>query len=179
VYYVLGAILFPLIAKDPTATIHKIVSVSLAIASAMVTVITFILGSTWFLGKITTVFPFISTFPLASAFFNVIIALVVIYFNVVVAKLFAHVLVLGELGRETLVFCGTEDVMKNIFSQALAMFDLKLRLTTPLITVVFSLICLLVSNYTLVRFLNMYFPWAVGKIKPASSISQQSNSELH
>jgi hypothetical protein len=177
-YYVLGAVLFPLIVKHPTATIHKTVSVALAIVSAMVTVITFILGSTWFLGKITAVFPIISTFPLASAFFNVLIALIIIYFNVVVAKLFAHVLVLGELGRETLVFCGTEDIMKNVFSQALAMFDLKLRLITPLITVLFSLICLLVSNYTLVRFLNMYFPWAVGKLKPAHSISQQSNSEL-
>jgi hypothetical protein len=87
--------------------------------------------------------------------------------------------VLGELGRETLVFCGTEDVMKNIFSQALAMFDLKLRLITPLITVLFSLICLLVSNYTLVRFLNTYFPWAVGKTNASSSVLQQSNSELH
>jgi len=166
VYYVLGAVLFPLIAKDPTDTIQKTVSVTLAIASSIVTVITFILGSHWFLGKITAVIPIISTFPLASAFFNMLIALIIIYFNVVVAKLFAHVLVLGELGRETLVFCGTEDVMKNIFSQALAMFDLKLRLITPLITVLFSLICLLVSNYTLVRFLNTYFPWVVGKIKP-------------
>ena len=179
VYYVLGAVLFPLIAKDPTDTIHKTVSVALAIVSAMVTVITFILGSAWFLGKITAVFPIISIFPLVSAFFNVIIALVIIYFNVVIAKIFAHVLVLGELGRETLVFCGTEDVTKNILSQALAMFDLKLRLITPLITVLFSLICLLVSNYTLVRFLNTYFPWAVGKINISPRLSQQNSSESH
>jgi hypothetical protein len=82
VYYVLGAVLFPLIAKDPTDTIHKTVSIALAIVSAMVTLITFILGSAWFLGKITAVFPIISTFQLATAFFNVIIALVIIYFNV-------------------------------------------------------------------------------------------------
>ena len=162
-YYVLGAILFPLIANDPTHIIQKTMSVTLAIVSSIVTVITFILGSQWFFGKITGVFPVVSTFQLASAFFNMSIALVIIYFNVVIAKLCAHVLVLGELGRETLIFCGTEDITKNILSQLLAMINLKLRLITPLITVLFSLICLLVSKYTLVRFFNTYFPWAVGK----------------
>lgn len=162
-YYVLGAVLFPLIAKDPKDTTQKILTVTMAIVSTIVTVITFILGSQWFLGKITGLFPVISTIQLASAFFNMSIALVIIYFNVVIAKLCAHVRVLGELGRETLIFCGTEDITKNILSQLLAMINLKLRLITPLITVLFSLICLLISNYTLVRFFNTYFPSAVGK----------------
>lgn len=162
-YYVLGAILFPLIAKDPKDTTQKILAATLTVASSIVTVITFILGSQWFFGKITSVLPAISAFQLISAFFNMSIALVIIYFNVVIAKLFAHVPVLGELGRETLIFCGTEDITKNILSQLLAMINLKLRLITPLITVLFALICLLVSKYTLVRFFNTYFPWAVGK----------------
>ena len=71
---------------------------------------------------------------------------------------------LGELGRETLAFCGTEDVIKIILTQSLAMINLKTRLVTPLITVIFSLVCLLASKYTLVNFLNTYFPWAIGKI---------------
>ncbi len=162
-YYALGAILFPLIAKDPKDSTQKILAAILTVASSIVTVITFILGSQWFFGKITSVLPAISAFQLTSAFFNMSIALVIIYFNVVIAKLFAHVPVLGELGRETLIFCGTEDITKNILSQLLAMLNLKLRLITPLITVLFSLICLLISKYTLVRFFNTYFPWAVGK----------------
>jgi fucose 4-O-acetylase-like acetyltransferase len=172
VYYVLGAILFPLIAKEPTEGIHKAATIALTIVSGMVVAITFFLGSSWFLGKIARLIPTVSTFQLAIAFFNVIIALTIIYFNVVIAKSFAHVLVLGELGRETLVFCGTEDVTKNVLTQLLAMFDLKLRLISPLTTVIFSLMCLLVSNYTAVRFLNTYFPWTVGKIKLIPSQGQ-------
>jgi len=172
VYFVLGAILFPLIAKDPTETIHKIVSMTLAIGASMVTVITFLAGPNWFFGKAAGLLPVISTIQLLSAFFNIGIALAIIYFNVLIAKLFAHVPVLSELGRETLVFCGTEDVAKNTLAELLAMFSLKLRLINPLATVLFSLICLVISKYTLVRFLDTYFPQFIGKIHPVPNQAQ-------
>jgi hypothetical protein len=75
---------------------------------------------------------------------------------------------LGELGRETLVFCGTEDVVKQLISLSLAMINLKVRLVSPLMTIVFSLVCLIVSNHTVVRFFNTYFPWAVGRALPVT-----------
>ncbi|MEP7137374.1 MAG: acyltransferase family protein [Chloroflexota bacterium] len=177
VYYALGAVLFPLLTMDLTKSIHKIMAGLLALASAGVTVITFIIGPYWFLGKISTVLPVISTFKLTTPVFDVVIALIIIYFNIWIAKLCAHIPVLGELGRETLAFCGTEDVIKILLTQTLAMVNLKARLVTPLITVIFSLVCLLVSKYTLVNFLNAYFPWAVGKynLTPIAEIDAGTN----
>jgi len=179
IYYSLGAMLFPVINKDTTTTFSRAMTIALAAMAFFITAITFFQAPYWLFGKITEQFPIILTFKLSIPLFDIFIALAIIYLNMVVAKLSAHIPVLGELGRETLVFCGTEDVTKSIITQLLAMINLKARLITPLITVLFSLICLLVSNYTLVRFLNTYFPWTVGKTNISSSITQQSNNELH
>jgi len=85
-----------------------------------------------------------------------------------VAKLLSSINFLGELGRETLTFCGTEDIAKIAITQLLAMVSLKVRLINPFMTVSFSLISLVISKYTLVNFLNTYFPWTVGKNKSIS-----------
>jgi hypothetical protein len=115
-------------------------------------------------------FPILKTFQLSIAFYNLFLALVIIYCNVVIAKFFVHISFLGELGRETLAFCGTEDIAKIGLTQLLAMINLKARLINPFITIIFSLIILIISKFTLVRFQNVYFPWAVGKTNPPYKI---------
>jgi len=169
VYYSLGSVLYPLTNRQADTTFQRASLIALAAVSFMVTVITFFQPAYWLFGKITTQFPALGTFKLSAAFFDFFLALAGIYCNIIVARLFAHVLFLGELGRETLTFCGTEDVLKNILSQLLVMVNLKLRLINPFVTIAFSLACLVISKYTLVGFLNTYFPWAVGKINPAPS----------
>ena len=84
----------------------------------------------------------------------------------------ARITLLQELGKETLIFCGTEDVSKIIITQLLDMVGLKARLINPFITIVFSLFCLVASKFTLVEFLSTYFPWTVGKanVKTAQSV---------
>jgi len=169
VYYSLGAVLFPFIGRDRTTTIQRATTVALTAAAFTVAIITFFLTSHWFFGKITLLFPSIGTFKLSIAFFDILIALVIIYCNIVAAKLFAHISFLGKLGRETLVFCGTEDVAKHMLTELLAVINLKVRLNNPFVTIAFALICLVISKYTLVGFLNTFFPWAVGKINPTPS----------
>lgn len=164
IYYSLGAILFPYLNKKSTSTTSQIViGISIAI-SFVVTSLVYLLGSGWLFGKITLQIPMISTFGLSYSVFDILIALTIIYFNVFMAKLLSGISFLGKLGRETLIFCGTEDIMKAVFMQLLAMFNLKVNLNTPFKTIAFALICLVASYYTLVKFLNTYFPQAVGKI---------------
>ena len=169
IYYSLGTALFPFINKAATTTTQRAVIVALTAAAAMVAAITFF-QPTWLFGKISAAAPFVLNFKLSTGFFDIFIALVIIYCNVVAAKLLSHISFLGELGRETLIFCGTEDVVKQIITQLLALINLKIRLINPLVTIAFSLICLLISKYTLVRFLNNYFPWAVGKNPNAPAV---------
>jgi len=167
VYYALGSLLFPQINREETSASHRVGTVVLITFAFTVTVISYFLTSHWFLGKIATIFPFIKTTKLAVSFFTMIMALIIIYCNITVAKLLAHITFLKELGQETLVFCLSEDIIKILITLLLAAINLKVRLINPLVTISFSLICLIISKYTLVKFLSAYFPWAVGK--PASS----------
>ena len=163
IYYVLGAVLFPYFTKDMSTTFQRITTITLTVVALAIVALTYFQAPYWLFGKITAPFPAIAEFKLAIPIYDVGIALTIIYLNIWVAKLFSGIPLLSELGRETLVFCGTEDVTKNVLAESLTIFNLKLRLISPLATVIFSLICLLVSNYTLVRFFNAYIPWVVGK----------------
>ena len=169
IYFALGGIMFPIINKEPATTLHWAAIGVLTVVGVTVTIITYFLTPYWFFGKIIGLIPFIQAFKLSIAVFNVLIALVIIYCNIVAAKFLAHISFLGELGRETLVFCLSEDVIKILITLLLAMVNLKVRLINPFVTIVFSLACLVVSKYTLVRFFNTYFPWALGKPNLASS----------
>jgi len=163
IYYALGAVSFPLLNRKVTTVTGKAIMLAWTILAFAVATITFFLTANWFYGKLTAHLPLIGKFGLSVAIFNVLMALVIIYCNVTVAKLLSHIAFLGDLGRETLAFCGTEDVIKQAISKLLAMINLKVRLLDPFMTVAFSLLCLLVSYLSLIRFLNAYFPWAAGK----------------
>jgi len=171
IYYALGHAMFPLLNKDASTKHQSIMVTVITTGAIIVTIITFFLTPYWFYGKVTTYLPIIKTFTLSPAFFNIIIALVIIYCNVVVAKLLSRISFLQELGKETLIFCGTEDAAKITITKLLAMFSLKVQLNSPLMTVAFSLFCLVVSKLTLIEFLNNYFPQMVGKtnLKTASA----------
>ena len=162
VFYSLGAMIFPFIKNDPATTVRRALLSGLAIVSVTITVLTYFQGSYWLFGKITTIIPLLDTFKMSIVLYNFSIAMLIIYCNIVAAKFLAHISILGELGRETLAFCGTEDVAKIAITQFLAMINLKVRLINPFVTITFSLCCLLISKYTLIGFLNTYFPWAVG-----------------
>jgi len=165
-YFSLGVVMFPYLNKDQNSRRGKILAGVFALVSLAITVVIFIKSPAWLFDKLALQIPVVSTFKLSFAFFSIIIGLIIIYFNIVIAKLIAHISFLAEMGRDTLIFCGTENVMKSVFIDMFTMIGLKIDLINPLITVIFSLICLIVSKFTLVRFLYTYFPKAVGRINP-------------
>ena len=163
IYYALGNTMFPILNGDATTMIQHTIEAVAAVGAVIVTIITFFLTPSWFFGKIITYLPIINTFKLSTALFSLIIALVIIYCNVFIAKVLSHISFLQELGKETLVFCGTEDTAKIAITKLLAMISLKVRLNSPFMTVAFSLFCLVISKFTLIEFFNNYFPRVVGK----------------
>lgn len=172
IYYSLGSLVFPVLKKTVTTISQQILIGGLSIMAIIVTILTYFQAPYWLMGKIIMFSPILNTFQLSIAFYNLFLALVIIYCNVVIAKLLAPVSFLGELGRETLAFCGTEDIAKIAITQLLAMINLKVRLITPFVTIAFSLITLIISKFTLVEFLNSYFPWTVGKSNPIPKMKQ-------
>lgn len=163
IYYTLGALTFPLLNKESTTPFQRVLIAGLGLAAVTVTVLTYFQAPAWLFGKIMALLPTLKTFELSIAFYNLFLALVIIYCNILAAKFLALISFLGELGRETLAFCGTEDIAKIAITQLLAMINLKVRLINPFVTIAFSLATLILSKFTLIEFLNTYFPWAVGK----------------
>ena len=163
IYYSLGARTFPLINKDTTTIFQKLLTSGLSVFAIVITVLTYFQAPYWLFGKILTLLPLLKTFELPIVFYNLLLALIIIYCNIIGAKFFALIPFLGKLGQETLAFCGTEDIAKIAITQLLAMINLKVRLINPFVTIAFSLLTLVISKYTLINFLNTYFPWAVGK----------------
>jgi fucose 4-O-acetylase-like acetyltransferase len=178
IYYSLGSAAFPLIKGNAATTSQRILTGGLSIVAIAVTVLTYFQAPYWLFGKIMAFFPILKIFQWPIVFYNLCLALVIIYCNVIVAKFFAHISFLGELGRETLVFCGTEDIAKITITQLLAMINLKVRLISPFVTIAFSLITLLISKFTLIGFLNAYFPWAIGKTNP-DQLNEIKNGQTH
>ncbi len=177
IYYSLGRVFFPLLHSERTSLKSRLLESPLIVATFAMTAIIYLTGSDWLFHKIVLQFPAIPAFGLPYEVFNVLMALILIYFNVLAAKLFARVLFFGELGRETLAFCGTEDVTKSILTQLLEMLRLKVDLINPFITIAFSLICLVVSKHTLIKFFNTHFPQAVGKLRPADEKTQAAGGQ--
>jgi fucose 4-O-acetylase-like acetyltransferase len=164
IYYTLGALTFPLLIQESTTPSQRTLNAGLGIAAITIMVLTYFQAPYWLFGKITALLPILKSFELSIAFYNLFLALIIIYCNILAAKFLALISFLGELGRETLAFCGTEDIAKIAITQLLAMVNLKVRLINPFLTIAFSLATLIISKFTLIDFLNTYFPWAVGKI---------------
>jgi fucose 4-O-acetylase-like acetyltransferase len=166
IYFVLGSLLFQKLAGRVESSGQRISLVVLVLLAFALAILTYFQTPAWFYGKLASVFPALEGFALTMPLLNMVIALALIYCNVIIAKILAPISFLGMLGRETLVFCGTEDVFKHMFSLTLSMLSLKVRLVSPFMTIAFSLLCLVASNYSITWLLNTYFPWAVGKMIP-------------
>lgn len=163
VYFAFGAVLLPCLNKDFSDPRVRSLQILLFTAAFLIATASYFNGGSWLYEKIAPFLPSAYFFGLLPALMSVVCALILIYVNVVAAKTLAKVSFLGNLGRETLIFCGTEDVLKLVLLQLFVMVGLKITFASPLLVIIFSLFCLVVSKYTLVVFLNTYFPVLVGK----------------
>ncbi|TGL65976.1 acyltransferase family protein [Leptospira kmetyi] len=166
VYYVLGSILFPLLNKEISVQdkLYWIPFVIVSILSIFVSIVCYVIGVDWIYKKVSFIF---DLYPLGFTF-SIWIGMMIIYSNVLLAKMLSKVSFLGSLGKETLIFCGIENVFKSLFTQCFLLLGLGINLTNPMATILFSFLCLVVSYFTLIRFLNRYFPKFVGKLSESS-----------
>ena len=63
---------------------------------------------------------------------------------------------LSSMGRSTIVFCGTEQILKLAVFSSISLFGFKLSFTNPAQTVIISVLCLALSNITIVKAYNYY-----------------------
>ncbi len=166
-YFALGAALFPLLNRRPASNVGILAGALLALASLGTTFLLYRLGVLRLFDLAVAPLPSLAAYPLARPVFNAIVALLMIYLNVLLAKALSRIAVLQDFGRETLAFCGTEDVFKLMLSQLLLLLGITPALDTPLTLLLYALACLALSRVTLVRLLNVFLPRFIGKTRLA------------
>ena len=95
--------------------------------------------------------------------------LLLILFQIFLARFLVSVPLLQRFGRNTLVFCGCEYLTNPSLEFLLAKCGLPLSLETPVHAVLWCFLCLCISYVTFACFLNRFFPIATGR-----SMSQRS-----
>ncbi len=166
IYFAIGSISFPYISKKFTllSQSEKILRVTMIIISILFAFICFTKGGEWLSSKTVSFFPFLAGHYSAIYLFSLLpMALIIIYFNIWLAKCISKIGIFKKMGRETLIFCGTEKVFKNIFLRLISSFGWDKSFPNPIVTIIYCFGCLLVSYYMVVPTLNRFVPRLVGK----------------
>ncbi len=79
-------------------------------------------------------------------------ALLLIWLNLVIARLLENISLLSKIGRETLYLCGNEYIIKTLVPCLLGIFGLSCKLTGPLPTYLYVLFLLIIC-------VKFFIPW--------------------
>lgn len=93
---------------------------------------------------------------------DIAIALNMIFVSILIAKYWKWGF-LGKLGSETLIFCGTEWIIKDGLQSIVEMLGGTCNLENPFQVVAFSMSCLVISHFTITALLKRSFPRLVGE----------------
>lgn len=81
---------------------------------------------------------------------NISRTVLVIWLYFVVAKLCENIKVLADVGRETLYLCGNEYIIKIMLPSLVSLLGFEIALGNPLVTYMYTIICLLVTYKLLI-----------------------------
>jgi len=161
IYYAIGAMIFPWIKNKNFKQLNaknKAIFLSLTLMALIVTGLGYFKGT----GYLINLLPF-SLPDYINMFVPIIRALIIIWINIILAKILTRIQLLPRMGQETLIFCGTEQIIKITVSSILTMFGLSIKITTPYIACIYTMFILVLSHFALVPFLNKYFSVFSGK----------------
>ncbi|MBP3283925.1 MAG: acyltransferase family protein [Clostridia bacterium] len=145
-YYAIGAVSFEKISKasfSKEKPWKKVLFSGLFLATALIACMVFF-------EKEAVLKNIFLAFPLGDALYEVFVALSLILFHIVIAKQLTKFPLVCEIGRNTLWLCGNELVMKTVLPVLLSVFGLHLSLQTPLHTVLYSFILLVIAVKTVI-----------------------------
>jgi fucose 4-O-acetylase-like acetyltransferase len=161
VYYALGNICFSDINKYRYEYFRfkgKLVYILLVLISFLIAVKTYFFGSLYLILKVLDI-----DLPVqAEAFFTVFNTSILLFANIQLAFLFERDNLFRSIGKETLLLCGMEFVTKNILQSLFAMLGMPIRLNNPLITLLYTVLCIAVSYIVFVPVLHKYFGRLLG-----------------
>jgi len=151
-FYAIGNLIFPYIKIKKYLLLKpksKAVFIAFTFVSFVITGFVYFKGANYLLKLLPFSFP-----QYIRIFFPVIRALMIIYLIFIAVKFLTNMKLFAKMGQETLIFCGTEQIIKIIVPSIFAMLGLSARYTTPLVACFYIVFLLVVSHFTLVPFVN-------------------------
>jgi fucose 4-O-acetylase-like acetyltransferase len=161
VYYALGNICFSDIHKYRYEYFHlkgRIVYILLVLVSVLISVKTYFYGSLYLILKVLD----IDLPKQAEAFFTVFNTSALLFANIQLAFLLDRYNLFRNIGKETLLLCGLEFITKNLLQSIFVMLGIQIRFDTPLITLLYTVLCIGVSYQVFVPLLHRYFGRILG-----------------
>lgn len=95
-------------------------------------------------------------------------AIVLIYGFILISVALGKIRFLADLGRATLILCGTEQLVVLLLTSLLSVIGVSVTLTTPLMVLLWTFLCLCVSYFGIAPVLRNYFPRLSGVTPPPS-----------
>lgn len=160
VFFALGPVIFPWINKLRFRNLQ----VKGKIINAVVTVCCLCFTAFVYFSNIDFAFQFfqIQLPSILYKLYRAIAAAVIIVPFIQLALVLERIPVLSDMGRQSLIFCGTETATKALLSSFLSIFGITVQLTSTLATVLYAGVCLTVSYFLFAPLFKKYFKWALG-----------------
>lgn len=154
-YYAVGYVSFPYVCRllEPKTQIGK-ASLILSAAVAFCISVLLFFNRDGFLVIVCKA-------PYFGAFGYVLAALVIIWLIFVAARLCQDVDIFKKVGRNTLHLCGGEYAVTLLFQCVLEMLGLRVNLTSPLVTVCYVALMLVLGNYFFVPIAKQIINWVM------------------
>lgn len=94
--------------------------------------------------------------PFSNPITDVVLALIIITFNILIAVYLKDIKLLRDIGKNTLSLCGVEDAVKVYLNMILITLGITLNLYNPLSCIVYTFVCLLVAHIITEKIINRY-----------------------
>jgi fucose 4-O-acetylase-like acetyltransferase len=163
VYYSIGHVSFNWLNKyryRQFKTKGKVLYVIIVFICLLFTAMTYFKGYGYILNRFNIQLP-----TQIYSFYSTFCTCILIFTNIQLAFILEKSTFLQSVGKETLVLCGTESFAKGILSSALFMFGIQLNLSSPIITVIYTAICLIFSYFIFAPIYHKYFSNLFGNNK--------------
>ena len=160
IFYALGAALFPYL-KRFRFSMAKIWEKTGVLIFAVICVL--VAGIVYFKGAGVIYAFFAGDFWLVNWLLQLVVPLLIIFSNAFLAIGLRHIGFLQSIGKATLILCGTELIIKIVLTNMAALLGLSINIPTPLAAVLYTMVCLVINQYTIVAGINRYLPILSGK----------------
>lgn len=154
-YYALGAVLFPYLKEFH---FHGLKLWAKVLFWGAALVCTFVACVVYFKGPSFPIDALPFQLPKAiRLFYSAGLALAFLFLNFIGSKLLAHVKAFTEIGRNTLILCGTENIMKEVLAALVSLTGLKLEIPSQFAAFVYAFLLLYLSSRTIVPLIRDHF----------------------